>query len=150
LNPQTTGPANPSRRRVIRLLALCAAGAGLAFFGADVIFSSKPGGSVSSQTSVLTTTSAARAAGQTQSANLRVKVRYLQMAGTLPGVQQEFFVLQRPAGFGQLLEKVVGEHPVIAGMMPTMLVLVDGLVAEPDTPLDDGDEVDFIPTASGG
>ena len=150
MSPDTTGPANPSRRRAIRLLALCTAGAGLALVGADAIFSSKPGGSISSQTSVLTAAPTTRAAGQAQSANLRVKVRYFQMAGALPGVQQEFFVLERPARFGQLLEEVVGEHPVIAGMMPTMLVLVDGLVAEADTPLDDGDEVDFIPTVSGG
>ena len=135
---------------MIRLLALGAAGAGLALVGADALFNSRLSGGASSQTSVSTAIPATRAAIQTQSGSLRVKVRYFQMAGTLPGVQQEFFVLQRPARYSLLLEEVVGKHPVISGMMPTMLVLVDGLVAEADTPLNDGDEVDFIPTVSGG
>jgi len=35
-------------------------------------------------------------------------------------------------------------------MLPTMMVMIDGVLAQPGSPLSDGDEVDFIPAMAGG
>jgi molybdopterin converting factor small subunit len=72
------------------------------------------------------------------------------MSAALPGVTQEYFVLPTPATYGGLLNAVVAAHPALASMMSSMMVLVDGLVAKSDTPLQNGDEVDFIPAMAGG
>jgi len=89
-------------------------------------------------------------AGSGQIAYARVKVRYFQMSSTLPGVTVEYFVLSSPASYSELRAAAIASHPALASMMPKMTVLVDGVVAKSDTPLQNGDEVDFIPTMAGG
>jgi len=88
--------------------------------------------------------------GSGQTTDTRVKVRYFQMNSALPGVTKEYYVLPSPAVYSELRAAVIASHPVLTRMMPTMLVLVDGVVPKGDTPLQDGDEVDYIPTIGGG
>ena len=139
-------PANPSRRRALRLLAVGAAGIGMALLGSEVVFNSKPTKSPEQSATLANATEA----GAIQASSIRVKVRYFQMTNVLPGLQVEYFVLAAPAEYRQLLAAVVEKHPAISGMTPTMLVLVNGVVASSETRLNDGDEVDMIPTVSGG
>jgi len=80
---------------------------------------------------------------------VRVKVVYLRMPQTF-SITEEYFVLQSPARYRDLLSEVVEEHPFISAMVPTMTVLIDGYFGQPTTPLKDGDEVDFVPYMAGG
>jgi molybdopterin converting factor small subunit len=102
---------------------------------------------VASTTRPTTSTNDEAASGSTF---VRIKVRYFQMSDALPGVNQEYYVLPSPAHYPGLLTAVISSHPVLSGMMPNMLVLAEGIVAGSNTLLRDGDEVDFIPTVSGG
>ena len=80
---------------------------------------------------------------------IRVKVDYFQMSQVLQ-VKEEYFSLRSPARLSDLLTATVGEHPALEGMVPTMMILVDGIAASPSTALENGDEVDFIPAYAGG
>jgi molybdopterin converting factor small subunit len=72
------------------------------------------------------------------------------MPSNVVDASEEHFVLKSPAHFRDLKSVVVGEHPLLLPMFPTMLSLVDGVPATPATELNDGDEVDFIPAVAGG
>jgi molybdopterin converting factor small subunit len=85
----------------------------------------------------------------TSGASVKVKVMYFQMPQTI-GTKEEYFVMQNPAYFSGLRQRIVEEHPALSAMFPTMMVLVDGVPAQPSTPLLDGDEVDLIPAIAGG
>ena len=63
---------------------------------------------------------------------------------------KEYFVLPNPAYFRDLLTEVLEKHPALSPMIPTMMILVDGIVALPGTALRNGDEVDFVPAIPGG
>lgn len=80
---------------------------------------------------------------------IRVKVNYFQMTLAV-NTKVEYFTLPAQASYGDLLAGVVKEHPAISPMIPSMMVLIDGVPAQPATPLRDGEEVDFIPAAAGG
>ena len=144
------GPADPSRRRLLRLVAVVAAGSGIALLGSGLLFNSRtaPGGPDRTAPPTLAANAGLTAEGAASYS--RIKVKYFQMASTLPGIREEFFTLRSPARFSELLAEVVDRHPVLLGMVPNMLVLIDGLVAKADSPLNDGDEVDFIPATAGG
>lgn len=81
--------------------------------------------------------------------SIRVKVVYLRMPQTF-SITEEYFALQSPACYRDLLSEVVEEHPIISEMIPTMTVLIDGYFGQSGTPLKDGDEVDLIPHMAGG
>ena len=85
-----------------------------------------------------------------ESTYVRVKVCYFQMSAALPGLTQEYFVLPSPATYGELHNALIAAHPALASMVSSMVVLVNGLVAGNDTPLQDGEEVDCIPVMAGG
>ena len=78
-----------------------------------------------------------------------IKVRFLQMSQVVPK-SQEYFAIRSPGQYSDLLSAVLSKYPVIGGITPTMMVLVDGVPARAATPLEDGDEVDFIPALGGG
>jgi len=142
-NPQ--GPADPSRRKALKALALVAAGGCIAIFGSGFLRSL-----LGYQGETSTSGPPTIAQGQSAYSYSRIRVRYFQMSSTLPGVSEEYFVLPNPANYGELLHSVVAAHPVLAKMVPSMLVLVDGAIAKGGTALKEGDEVDFIPAISGG
>jgi molybdopterin converting factor small subunit len=62
----------------------------------------------------------------------------------------EYFTLPAQARYSDLLVGVVEEHPAISAMIPSMMVLIDGVPAKATSSLSDGDEVDFIPAVAGG
>jgi molybdopterin converting factor small subunit len=78
-----------------------------------------------------------------------VKVYYSMMA-QYTDLDEEDFVLQGPATVQELINTVLVRHPSMAGMIQTMLVLLDGVPAKPTSPLRDGDDVQFIPLSAGG
>jgi molybdopterin converting factor small subunit len=133
------------------MMAFAVAGCGLALLGAGLSQRLEPtnhNGNASQEAVVLTSSRGTTVGGMTTYA--RIKVKYFQMSSTLPGVSQEYYVLQNPATFGELLDAVIESHPILSGMRPNMLILLDGEVAENDTVLRDGDEIDFIPAIAGG
>jgi len=83
-------------------------------------------------------------------ASLKVKVMYFQMPQNVTSTKEEYFVLTSPAYFRDLLNEVIEEHPLLSPMIPSMMILVNGVLAVPGTPLADGDEVDLIPAIAGG
>lgn len=80
---------------------------------------------------------------------IKVKVMYFQMPLVVSS-SEEHFVLQSPAYFRDLMTEILEEHPALSPMIPTMMIMIDGLPARGETALMDGDEVDFIPTIAGG
>jgi molybdopterin converting factor small subunit len=83
------------------------------------------------------------------SQEIRVKVNYFQMPFVV-NTKVEYFTLTAQARYSDLLAGVVKEHPAILPMIPSMMVLIDGVPAQPATPLRDGEEIDFIPAVAGG
>jgi len=142
-NPQ--GPADPSRRKLLKTLVMVAAGGCVAILGSGLL-RSVPSYQSDAPASAFSTVTRAQDTGSYS----RIKVRYFQMSSTLPGISEEYFIIPNPVTYGQLLSAVVAAHPVLATMMSSMLVLVDGAVAKAGTALKEGDEVDFIPAMSGG
>jgi molybdopterin converting factor small subunit len=132
------------------MMAVVAVGGCAALLGAGLLSLPRvaPGGQ--SQSTTLESQVSTQGSAEGQNAYTRVKVRYFQMSAALPGVTQEYFVLPSPATYSGLRNAVIAAHPALASMMSSMLVLVDGVVAKSDTPLQDGDEVDFVPTMAGG
>ena len=74
---------------------------------------------------------------------------YFQMP-LVVDTREEYFVLQNPAYFRDLLADVLQKHPALSPMTSSMLILIDGVHAQPSTVLRDGDEVDLIPAVAGG
>jgi molybdopterin converting factor small subunit len=160
-----------TRRELLRLVAFSAVGAAVVIAGHGLVEASSSkseaaqssaspasSGAAAKQTSALSLAAAlpaaevaspASSAPQPSSGTAKVKVMYFQMPLAVD-TTEEYFTLPSPATYADLLPLVVGAHPAISPMIPTMMVLVDGLVAQPSTPLRDGDEVDFIPAVAGG
>ncbi len=150
-----------TRRELLHLLALSAIGAGLVVGAprlagaalparkADPRSPSGPATGVATTVGSTSTATAYPGGVPSSSPETRVKVMYFQMSGLLD-TKEEYFALQSPAYYRDLLADVLEKHPVLSPKMQSMLVLVDGVVARPGTALNDGDEVDFIPTVAGG
>jgi molybdopterin converting factor small subunit len=143
------GPPDPSRRRALKALAVIAVGGCVALL-ASYFLSGSSGVSHQNQTTTTQTTASSGESGSGQTTYSKIKVRYFQMSSTLPGTTEDYFVLPNPATYGDLQRVVIATHPQIAAMMPSMLVLIDGVVAKNDMALGEGDEVDYVPTMSGG
>ncbi len=154
-----------SRRRLLKsALLFSAVGAGIVLLGGaaraspsaepsskSLLQPSLPGGSAESTSSVSSQlqTSSAALTGTSSGSSVRVKASYFQMP-QIVDVNQEYFVLQAPAYFSNLLAQVTERHPPMAPMIPTMMILIDGVPASKNAPLRDTDEVDFIPAIAGG
>ena len=148
----TSSPRDPpdlSRRMALKAMAVIAVGGCVALLGSGLLSHLKVDSPSQGQTTASELQDSTSESGG-QSAYTRVKVRYFQMSSTLPGVTQEYFVIKSPATYGGLRDAVVAAHPALASMMSGMLVLVDGVVATGSMPLQNGDEVDLIPTMAGG
>ncbi len=150
--PKATSGERVSRRQVLRLIAFSAFGAGVILATGKLAGAAFPttaaggdGGSSAATSSATPTAVLHEASAST----LSVKVMYFQMPQTI-STKEEHFVLQSPAHFRDLLSGVLQKHPSLSPMMPSMMVLIDGVRAQPDATLRDGDEVDFIPAVAGG
>ena len=149
MTPNHSDPPDPSRRKALKAMAVVAIGGCVALLGSGLL--SPPRIDTASQSQATTASqSSMQDGGSSQTVDTRVKVRYFQMNSALPGVTEEYYALPSPAVYSELRAAVIASHPVLARMMPTMLVLVEGVVAKGDTPLHNGDEVDYIPTIGGG
>jgi molybdopterin converting factor small subunit len=80
---------------------------------------------------------------------ITVKVYYSMMTQYVDSSEEEF-VLQSPATIQTLIDTCILRHPAIAQMMRTMMVLLDGVAAQPTASLKDGDTIQFIPLSAGG
>jgi molybdopterin converting factor small subunit len=146
-----------SRRGMLRWMAYCALGAGVALAGGELSGRLNPSSARNAIPPKIDLTAAApprsgpssEPAARSQSTPMKVKVMYFQMPSAVVN-GEEHFVLQSPASLRDLLARVLVEHPPLSAMMPTMMILVDGVGARPATTLNDGDEVDFIPATAGG
>jgi molybdopterin converting factor small subunit len=135
---------------MLQALAFATVGAAVAVLSSGVFSSaSTPAQTGESGRTASLVSTASTPTASVSGSTAQVKVVYFQMPNAL-SVKQEYYVVQSPATYGRLLSDAIERHPVLAGMMSNMMVLVDGVPARPDTPLSDGDEVDFIPTMSGG
>jgi molybdopterin converting factor small subunit len=130
-------------------MALVAVGGCVALLGPGLL-SLSPSNQGSQRQTAAQSQSSTEESANGKTAYTRVKVRYFQMSSVIPGVTQEYFALPSPATYGELSASVTAAHPALTSMMPTMLVLVDGVVPGGNTPLQNGDEVDFIPAMAGG
>lgn len=89
------------------------------------------------------------ASGTHGNTSLKVIVKYFEMSQFVE-VKEEYFFIQSPGNFGQLLEKVVSKHPHLSGIIRNLCILVDGYAPRDDMPIKDRDEVDFILMEAGG
>ncbi len=80
---------------------------------------------------------------------IKVKVMYFQMP-LIVSSGEEYFVVQTPAYFRDLMTQILEKHPALSPMIPTMMIMIDGMPAKGEMTLMDGDEVDFIPAIAGG
>ena len=152
-----------SRRRLLKTaLLFSAVGAGIVLLGGaaraapsaepsskSFLQSSLLGGSAESTSSTSSQLQTSSAALTSSGPSVRVKASYFQMPQIVE-VKEEYFVLQSPAYFSDLLAQVTEKHPSMSQMIPTMMILIDGVPASKGSPVRDGDEVDFIPAIAGG
>jgi len=150
LKPNPSDIPDPPRRRALKAMAVVAVGGCVALLGAGLFSLSRVNPESQSNSTTLESQVSTQGSVEGQNTYARVKVKYFQMSAALPEVTQEYFVLPSPATYSALCNAVTAAHPALASMMSSMLVLVDGVVAKTNTPLQDGDEVDFIPTMAGG
>jgi len=155
---ETTSPeARATRRQLLRVLALSAAGAGIVLGARGLLGSGSaaptaaaPASPPSSKATMAATVGdAALTQSSSSLQEIKVKVMYFQMP-QIVNIREEYFVLQSPAHFRDLLANVLEEHPALSPMTSSMMILIDGVPAQPSMGLRDADEVDFIPAVAGG
>ena len=83
-------------------------------------------------------------------AGLRVRVRLFAIQRELAGTREVHLDLPEGSTVGDAWDAVAARHPVLAPGRPSVRFARNGDYAEPATPLEDGDEVAFIPPVSGG
>jgi molybdopterin synthase catalytic subunit len=83
-------------------------------------------------------------------AALRIRVRLFAIQRELAGTREVQLDLPDGATVGDAWDAVAVRHPVLAPGRPSVRFARNGDYAEPATPLEDGDEVAFIPPVSGG
>ncbi len=149
-SPEAPNVEKMSRRRMLKsAVVLSAVGAGV-ILGFDALVTAAPSSASGAESTSTAPLQASSSSGTSATGtSIRVKVVYLRMPQTF-SITEEYFVLQSPAYYRDLLSEVVDEHPFISAMIPTMTVLVDGYFGQQGTPLKDGDEVDFVPYMAGG
>jgi hypothetical protein len=156
VKPSEAEPGKMTRRQLLRLVALSAVGAGIVVGARSMVGAAFPAQAkavasttTSSSSSSASSTSAVSTSSSTSLQEIKVKVAYFQMP-LVVNTSVEYYHLQTPIHYSDLLPQILQAHPDLQPMMPTMMVMIDGVVAQPGTPLQDGDEVDFIPVMAGG
>jgi molybdopterin converting factor subunit 1 len=81
---------------------------------------------------------------------VRVRVRLFALQRELAGTRELTLELPDSATVEDAWSAVVELHPVLAPGRPSVRFARNGVYAEPDTTLEDGDEIAFIPPVSGG
>jgi molybdopterin synthase catalytic subunit len=83
-------------------------------------------------------------------AGLHVRVRLFAIQRELAGTREVVLELADGSTVGDAWDAVAARYPVLAPGRPSVRFARNGDYAEPATPLEDGDEVAFIPPVSGG
>lgn len=81
---------------------------------------------------------------------ITVRVRFFAGHRDIVGRAEQALTLEDGASVGAAWERLVGTYPRLAGYTGRLLFAVNQQFADPTTPLDDGDELAFIPPVSGG
>ena len=81
---------------------------------------------------------------------ITVRVVYFGMPLDVTGAKKETITLSNPAFLSDLKAVLVGLHPTLKEMLPTMLFLVDGVSANGDPQLQNEVEVDILAQIAGG
>jgi len=81
---------------------------------------------------------------------IAVRVVYFGMPLTVTNTKKETVTLRYPAYLSDLKAALVGSHPSLKEMLPTMLFLIDGVSAIGNPQLQKGVEVDILPQIAGG
>ena len=81
---------------------------------------------------------------------IRVRVRLFAIQRELAGTREVPLELPAGASVEDAWAAIVARHPVLAPGRSSLRFARNGDYAEPGTPLEDGDEVAFIPPVSGG
>ncbi|HZW56554.1 MAG TPA: MoaD/ThiS family protein [Nitrososphaerales archaeon] len=150
------------RRKALKTIAIIAAtGTGIAMFGGGGMFelfthqgAKSPRTATPSHTNVTATVTPAQQNSSPLASGNKplqtIKVIYFGMATQTTGTKQEYYSLASPAYFDDLMSQVREKHVVLAPMLSTMQVVVNGNPVEGNPILNNNDEVDFIPILAGG
>ena len=86
----------------------------------------------------------------TQTGKVGVRVVYFGMPLTVTGTKKETVSLASPAHLSDLENAIAKMHPELVSMLPTMLILVDGMTTTGNPQLEENDEVDILASGVGG
>ena len=81
---------------------------------------------------------------------MKIHIRYFAAHRDITGCTEESVTLPDGATVGSLWEQLVGRYPRLAGFTGRLLYAVNEEFSQLNTPLQEGDEVAFIPPVSGG
>jgi len=104
-------------------------------------------GTISSSTAAITSDSPALVGAP---ADYAIKVVYFGMTVQTTGTKEEYLTLPAPVFLQDVLSQIREEHVVLAAMLPTMAIVINGTPADGNPQLANNSEVDFIPTFAGG
>jgi len=148
-------PVDRARRdAIIKILGGAAALLALAV-GAYTLSSGSTSPEDANQSSLATRSSTVSVASggfvQSGSADgITVRVDYFGMPTAVTGAKKETVTLSNPAYLSDLKAVLVGLHPTLKEMLPTMLFLVDGVSANGNPQLQNDVEVDILAQVAGG
>ena len=86
----------------------------------------------------------------TETGVVGVRVVYFGMPLTVTGTKKETVSMAGPAHLSDLKNAIVRMHPELGSMLPSMLILVDGMTALGNPQLEENDEVDILASGVGG
>ena len=81
---------------------------------------------------------------------ITITIRLFAGQRDIAGASELRWQMEAGATVGAVWERLVTEHPRLAGYTGRMLYAVNQEFSTPATPLHDGDELAFIPPVSGG
>ena len=148
--------ADQTRRRFVKNMIF--GSAALLAFAAGVYV--VPSGAVHSETSKQSPSSANDSATGSEAigvqiqpsnqAEISIRVVYFGMPTSITGTKQETVRLSSPAYLSDFKTAITVLHPALKAMLPSMLILVDGISAIGNPPLQDRCEIDVLAAAAGG
>jgi len=148
-------PVDQARRdAIIKIFGGAAALLAMAV-GAYALSSGSTSSEKASQSSLATRSSAASGASgvlaqSDSTTGITVRVVYFGMPPDVTGAKKETVTLGNPAYLSDLKAVLVGLHPTLKEMLPTMLFLVDGVSANGNPQLQNEVEVDILAQIAGG
>ena len=146
-------PIDEARRAAIFKILGGAVGV-VAFVAAGYGLSRLLTGTHSQSSSTNTTSAVSTASGvavqQSRQSGTTVRVVYFGMPLDATGTKKETFNLGNPAYLSDLKAALVGSHPGLKQMLPSMIYLVDGVSATGNPQLQNNVEVDILAQAAGG